>query len=72
MFCCALCFIGYTGHWGHQFGDGSSQRLLCPGTDKHSIQKPAFLRAVHSAVRKENPSDMSTFMKMYLEGATNH
>ncbi|KAG7217489.1 hypothetical protein INR49_021414 [Caranx melampygus] len=36
----------YTGHWGHQFGDGSSQCLLCPGTDQHTIQKQAFLTAV--------------------------
>lgn len=37
---------GYTGHWGHQFSDSSSQRLLCSWTDQHTIQKQAFLTPV--------------------------
>lgn len=37
---------GYTGHWGHQFGDGSSECLLCSGTDQHAITKQALLKAV--------------------------
>ncbi|KAA8589575.1 hypothetical protein FQN60_012940 [Etheostoma spectabile] len=41
-----LSISGYTGHWGYQFGDGSSQCLLCPGTDQHTFQKQAFLTAV--------------------------
>jgi len=41
-----LVSTGYTGHWSHQFGDGSSQCLLCPGTDQHTVQKQAFLTAV--------------------------
>lgn len=61
-------FTGYTGHWGHQFGDGSSQCLLCPGTDQHSIQKQAFLTAVLFTAGCCLP----TFMRLWKELNKSH
>lgn len=40
-----LVSAGFTGHGGHQSGDGSSQCLLCPGADQHTVQKQAFLNS---------------------------
>ncbi|MEQ2273647.1 pre-rRNA processing protein ftsj3 [Xenotaenia resolanae] len=47
----SVCF---TGHWCHQPGDGSSQCLLCPGTDQHAVQKQAFLNTVIAKLSSPN------------------